>query len=96
MRRCYLVCYDIRDARRLRRVFQVVKGYGEHWQFSVFFCVLKAIERVRLERDLSREMNLAEDQAVIIDLGPDREAAKQAISVLGPALPQAPSRSLVI
>ena len=40
MRRCYLVCYDIRDPKRLRRVNKVIKGYGESWQYSVFFCVL--------------------------------------------------------
>ncbi len=52
MRRCYLVCYDIRHPKRLRRVFAVMKGYGEHWQFSIFFCVLKDIDRVRLQSDL--------------------------------------------
>ena len=32
MRRCYLVCYDIRDPKRLRRVHKTMKGYGESWQ----------------------------------------------------------------
>jgi CRISPR-associated protein Cas2 len=40
MRRSYLVCYDIRDPKRWRRVFKVMKAHGEHWQYSVFFCVL--------------------------------------------------------
>jgi CRISPR/Cas system-associated endoribonuclease Cas2 len=54
MRRCYLVCYDIRHPRRLRRVHQVMKGYGEPWQYSIFFCFLRAIDRVRMRSDLPR------------------------------------------
>jgi len=85
--RCYLVCYDISDPKRLRRVLRVMKGYGRHWQLSVFFCVLKSLDRVRMQRDLEAEMNQKEDQAVIVDLGPDEEQARQAITVIGPSLP---------
>ena len=85
--RCYLVCYDISDPKRLRRVLRVMKGYGRHWQLSVFFCVLKAIDRARMQGDLEAEMNQKEDQAVIIDLGPDEEQARKAVTVIGPSLP---------
>nr|QBM02858.1 CRISPR-associated endoribonuclease Cas2 [uncultured archaeon] len=88
MRRCYLVCYDICDPKRLRRVFKILKGYGEHWQFSIFFCVLKDIDRVRLQSDIEAETNLKEDQTMIIDMGPDEEAAREAATVLGQALPR--------
>jgi CRISPR-associated protein Cas2 len=87
MRRCFLVCYDIRHPKRLRRVHKVMKGYGEPWQYSVFFCVLKEIDRVRLQMALEDEMNLKEDQAMILDLGPDADNARAAATVLGPALP---------
>ena len=73
MRRCYLVCYDIRDPKRLRRVHRVLRGYGEAWQFSVFFCVLKDIDRVRLQTDLEEQMNQKEDQTMILDLGPNKK-----------------------
>ena len=96
MRRCYLVCYDIRHPKRLRRVFRVMKGYGEHWQFSVYFCVLKDIDRVRLQSDLEEEMNLKEDQVMILDLGPNEEEAREAAAVLGQPLPQADSGIVVI
>ena len=46
MRHCYLVCYDIADPKRLRHIHKVCQGYGEPWQYSVFFCVLKEIDRV--------------------------------------------------
>lgn len=96
MRRCYLVCYDIRDPKRLRRVHKVLKGYGEAWQLSVFFCVLKEIDRVRLRADLEAVMNLKEDQAMIVDLGPDEKKAREAACVIGQSLPDQESKMLVV
>lgn len=96
MRRCYLVCYDIRDPKRLRRIHKVVKGYGEAWQFSVFFCVLKDIDRVRLQNDLEEQMNLKEDQAMIVDLGPNEENARKAAVVIGQPLPEPDSGCVVV
>jgi len=96
MRRCYLVCYDVRDDKRLRRVFKIMKGYGEHWQFSIFFCVLKEIDRVRLQMNLEAELNLKEDQVLIVDLGPNEEEARKAATVLGASLPEPDSGLVVI
>lgn len=96
MRRCYLVCYDIRNPKRLRRVHKVLKGYGEAWQFSVFFCVLTDIDRVRLQTDLEEQMNLKEDQAMILDLGPNEEEARKAATVVGQPLPDQDSGIVVL
>lgn len=96
MRRCYLVCYDIRNPKRLRRVHKVLKGYGEAWQFSVFFCVLKDIDRVRLQSDLEEQMNLKDDQAMILDLGPNEEEARKAATVVGQPLPDQDSGIVVV
>jgi CRISPR-associated protein Cas2 len=87
VRRCYLVCYDIRDPKRLRCVHKTMKGYGDPWQYSVFFCVLKDIDRVRMQTDLEAQMNLRDDQALIIDLGSDEEASREATSAIGQPLP---------
>ena len=86
MRRCFLVCYDIADDKRLRRVFKTCKGYGEHWQYSIFFCVLKPIDRVRLQAELEQILNYAEDQVLLLDLGEDEEQARNAALVLGQPL----------
>ena len=43
MRTSYLICYDISDDKRLRKVFQTMRGYGDHLQYSVFECQLTAI-----------------------------------------------------
>jgi len=96
MRRCYLVCYDIRDEKRLRRVFKVMKGYGEHWQFSVFFCALREIDRVRMQADLEAVMNLKEDQALILDLGSNEQAARDSVTSIGQGLVQLDERVIVV
>ncbi|MBL8747294.1 MAG: CRISPR-associated endonuclease Cas2 [Phycisphaerae bacterium] len=96
MRRCYLVCYDIRDPKRLRRVHKCMKAYGEGWQLSVFYCTLKAIDRVRLENDIRAIMNMKEDQVLIVDLGSNEEAARESSTFLGAGVPERESGMVVI
>ena len=96
MRRCYLVCYDISDPKRWRKVFRSMKGYGEHWQYSVFFCVLRDIDRARMEGELTDLINMKADQCIIIDLGADEESAREAVVVLGESLPRAQTGVVVV
>lgn len=96
MRRCYLVCYDVRDPKRLRHVHRLMKAYGEPWQYSVFYCVLKAIDRVRLENAAREILHLKEDQLLIVDLGSNEDAARDAATVLGQSLPEQESGMVVI
>lgn len=96
MRRCYIVCYDIRNPKRWRKVFKIMKGHGEHWQYSVFFCVLRDIDRVRMQTLLEEAMNLHEDNCAILDFGPNEQEARAAATVLGPALPKGESGVVVI
>lgn len=83
MRSVYLVTYDIRDPKRLRRVFKVMHGFGQHIQLSVFRCVLGDRQRVQLEAALMAEMNLDEDQALVVDLGPEAGHGARAIQAVG-------------
>lgn len=87
MRRCYMVCYDIRDQKRWRGVFRVMNGFGEHWQYSVFFCVLRGVDRVHMQTELEAVINLKEDQAIIVDMGGDESAAREAACIIGQSLP---------
>ncbi|MEO0079283.1 MAG: CRISPR-associated endonuclease Cas2 [candidate division WOR-3 bacterium] len=96
MRRSCLVCYDICDPKRWRKVFRIMKGYGEHWQYSVFFCTLKEIDLVRMQSALEEVMNLKEDQALIIDLGSDETAAREAAAVIGRPLTEIDERIIII
>ena len=75
MRTRYLLCYDVRDERRLRRAGKLAEEFGYRLQYSVFVCDLSAVERVRLERWLGDVLNLAVDGAVLIDLGPATRAS---------------------
>jgi CRISPR-associated protein Cas2 len=38
MKENYLVCYDVRNEKRLRKVFKYSKQFGLHLQYSVFLC----------------------------------------------------------
>ena len=96
MRRCYLVCYDVRHPKRLRRTHKVMKAYGEPWQYSVFYCTLKDIDRVRLENELRDVLNLKEDQVLIVDLGSNEDAARGSAAVLGPSPPEQDDGMVVI
>jgi CRISPR-associated protein Cas2 len=69
MRRRYLVAYDIRDPKRLREVFTVMKGFGEHVQYSVFLCDLDGTEKPLLLAALAGSIKHTEDSVVIVDLG---------------------------
>ncbi|OQW34300.1 MAG: CRISPR-associated endonuclease Cas2 [Nitrospira sp. SG-bin1] len=50
-RNWYLISYDIREPRRWRGVFKLLKGYGQHLQYSIFRCRLtkRQMERLRWE-----------------------------------------------
>ncbi len=63
----YLVCYDIRDDARLRRVARLLEGYGDRLQYSVFRCRLTPREEERLRWELTRETE-REDGWLIVPL----------------------------
>lgn len=65
--RWYLVSYDVRDAKRLRRVAKHLEGYGERMQYSVFRCWLTPREAQRLRWELT-EMLAACDDVLMIPL----------------------------
>ncbi|MCK6456697.1 MAG: CRISPR-associated endonuclease Cas2 [Phycisphaerae bacterium] len=73
-----------------------MKAYGEAWQYSVFYCTLKAIDRVRMENALREVVNLKVDQVLIVDLGSNEEAAREAATTLGPTLPEHENGVVVI
>jgi CRISPR-associated protein Cas2 len=82
MRRLFIVAYDVSDPKRLRRVFRMLKGYGQHLQYSVFRCDLTASQRLQLEAKLGQAIERAEDQVMFVDLGPS-EGRSHSIQWLG-------------
>ena len=83
MRTTFLVCYDIADDKRLRRVFKICRNFGNHLQFSVFECDLNPAERIQLERKLGEVMKLDEDQVLFVSLGPSEGRGDRVIVALG-------------
>ena len=57
MRTTYLVCYDVANDKRLRKVFKTCGNFGDHLQFSVFECDLNPSEKIELETALGDIIN---------------------------------------
>ena len=83
MRTSYLICYDICDDKRLRRVFKVMRGYGDHLQYSVFECQLTGMDLVRLRTELAEIIHHHEDQVLFVNLGPAEGRGDRVITALG-------------
>jgi len=45
----YLVCYDIRNPKRLRKAAKHIEGYGTRMQYSIFRCWLSPQQMQRLK-----------------------------------------------
>jgi CRISPR-associated protein Cas2 len=85
MRGSYLVCYDICDDKRLRKVFKTMRGWGDHLQYSVFECHLTPTDLVRLRAELSLIIQHKEDQVLFVHLGPSEGRGEKVITALGKA-----------
>ena len=83
MRSSYLVCYDIADEKRLRKVFKTMRNYGDHIQFSVFECPLDETRLARLKAELEETINRDEDQVLFVTLGPESGDASLRIEAIG-------------
>lgn len=68
-KRWRLVCYDIREPARWRKVYKIIRGAGTHVQYSVFRCRLDDRELEKLRWELSRVM-ATEDALLVVDLCP--------------------------
>lgn len=83
MRISYLVCYDISDEKRLRKVFKTMRNYGDHLQYSVFECQLTSTDLVRCRAELAEIIHDDEDQVLFVDLGPAEGRGDRVITALG-------------
>jgi CRISPR-associated protein Cas2 len=83
MRKVYIVTYDISDPKRLKQVFKLMLGYGDHLQLSVFECELNARELVELRHALGQLIHHDQDQVLFVDVGPIEGRGADSISSLG-------------
>lgn len=91
----YVVSYDISEQKRLRKVFNTMRGYGDHIQLSVFICELSDKDRVLMIEALDRVIHHNEDQVLILDLGPAEGRGLECIESLGRAFTY-PERHAII
>ena len=83
MRAAYVITYDISDDKRLRKVHKLMRGYGEHLQYSVFRCELNRQELAQLKGRLALLIRPTADQVLFIHLGPADGRGGDAITALG-------------
>lgn len=77
----YLVAYDVRDPKRLRHTYQVLKEFACGGQKSAFECYLTQAERDELVSRVEQCVDTDEDALLVIRLAePDK------VSTLGIAV----------
>lgn len=76
MLRAYLLSYDIADAKRLRQMHKLALAFGRPLQYSVFACLLRRDDRVRLAARIEMLIDSKRDRVIILDIGTvaDRES----------------------
>ena len=79
----YLVTYDVCHPKRLRRVFEVLRGFGDHLQYSVFRCDLSDRQRAAMVAVIDPLLDHDEDQVLVVDLGPVDGRASSCVYSLG-------------
>lgn len=97
MRSHFIVSYDIADPVRLRRVYKVVRDFGDGIQLSVYACQLTDKDRATLESKLLEIIHQREDQVMFIKLGPvvDNDDLPPRCNVLGRKLEPMKARVLL-
>jgi len=63
----YVVCYDITEPKRWRKVYKLLNGYGRRLQYSIFRCRLTARGMEKLRWELEKLLT-AEDRLLILTL----------------------------
>ena len=83
MRNTFLVCYDISNDLRLRRVHKTMCGFGDRLQYSVFECKFSPTDLARCRHALERLIHHREDQVLFVDLGPVEGRGDRVITAIG-------------
>ncbi len=96
MRYRYIVCYDISADHRRQRVYEVMRGYGQHVQYSVFVCDLDRQGKAELVRDLREKMNENEDRVMLCEVGALGTARAEAFQFLGRSGPDFGSGPMIV
>jgi len=61
----YVICYDITEPKRWRKIYRRLEGYGRRIQYSIFRCRLTTTEVERLRWELEKELGV-DDRLLIL------------------------------
>lgn len=65
----WIIAYDISNPKRWKKVFTILKGYGEWLQLSIFQCSMSDIKAQNLITALDEIIDKKEDHILLISLG---------------------------
>ena len=93
--RLYIVAYDIGDAKRWRRVYRLMNGFGRWLQLSVFQCRLTARRRAEMAARFEALIRREEDHVLIVDLG-DADSVDPQVESLGRNFEAAKRQAIIV
>lgn len=96
MRTLYIVTYDVSDDRRWRKVFKIMRGHGDHLQYSVFRCTLSDRERIGMMERLTRVIKHDADQVLFFPLGPVDGLDQQRVHTVGLPYPVSQQGAIIV
>jgi CRISPR-associated protein Cas2 len=91
----YVVTYDIGDPKRWRAVYELMNGYGQWLQLSVFQCRLSLKRHAEMVSTLHQIIHDHQDHVLILNLGPAEDVEPSVVS-LGKAKFEPVKREAVI
>lgn len=96
--RVYLLSYDIRDKKRLRKMHKVALAYGRRLQYSLYACALTRTQRIELRIAVGDIMDAQVDSVIILDLGmmADRDSWIPPYEALGAVLAIETRSSIIV
>jgi len=93
----WLVCYDIREPKRLRKAAKHLEGYGHRLQYSVFRCWLSGRQMQQLRWELTEMLDPEDDVLMIPLCGRCVQSLEVAHStVKTPDWPDAPASHVIL
>jgi CRISPR-associated protein Cas2 len=61
----YIVVYDIPCNKRRKKISDLLEGYGQRVQYSVFECVLNQNKYKELQKRLRKQVKFSEDIGIL-------------------------------
>lgn len=96
MRQTFVISYDVCCPKRLRKVYRLMRGWGDHIQLSVFRCELSPRELVELRARLMLLIHATEDQVLFVDVGPVEGRGTTSIRAIGKVYTPPERRAIVV